>query len=57
MLMKHLVIRIILPCTGGSNPVFDEIVLSTSLMNQVISLDETAGEESLHTDHLASILM
>ncbi len=30
---------------------FDEIVLSTSLMNQVISLDETAGEESLHTDH------
>ncbi|XP_064382406.1 D-2-hydroxyglutarate dehydrogenase, mitochondrial-like [Halichondria panicea] len=28
---------------GGSNPVFDEIVLSTSLMNQIISLDETAG--------------
>ncbi len=48
MLVKHLVIRIILLCTGGSNPVFDEIVLSTSLMNQVISLDETAGEESLY---------
>ena len=29
--------------TGGSVPVFDEIVLSTSLMNEVISLDETAG--------------
>ncbi len=30
-------------CVGGSNPVFDEIILSTTLMNQVISLDETAG--------------
>lgn len=28
---------------GGSVPVFDEIVLSTSLMNNIISLDETAG--------------
>ncbi len=32
------------PCpAGGSVPVFDEVVLSTSLMNQVISLDQTAG--------------
>ena len=30
-------------CTGGSVPVFDEVILSTSLMNQVISLDKTAG--------------
>ncbi|XP_044751509.1 D-2-hydroxyglutarate dehydrogenase, mitochondrial [Coccinella septempunctata] len=28
---------------GGSVPVFDEIVLSTSLMNRIISLDETSG--------------
>ena len=28
---------------GGSVPVFDEIVLSTSLMKEVISLDKTAG--------------
>lgn len=28
---------------GGSNPVFDEVVVSLSLMNRVISLDETAG--------------
>ncbi len=33
---------------------FDEIVLSTSLMNQIISLDETAGEGPLYTDHLYS---
>ncbi|KAL5471360.1 hypothetical protein EMCRGX_G029471 [Ephydatia muelleri] len=28
---------------GGSNPVFDEVVLSLSLMNEVISVDEVAG--------------
>lgn len=28
---------------GGSVPVFDEIIISTSLMNKVLSLDETAG--------------
>jgi FAD/FMN-containing dehydrogenase len=28
---------------GGSVPVFDEIIISTSLMNQIISLDEEAG--------------
>jgi FAD/FMN-containing dehydrogenase len=28
---------------GGSVPVFDEVILSTSLMNKVISLDEVAG--------------
>merc|ERR550534_3472580 len=28
---------------GGSVPVFDEIVISTSLMNQVISLDRVSG--------------
>eukprot|EP00051_Salpingoeca_urceolata_P017090 m.230242 g.230242 ORF g.230242 m.230242 type:complete len:606 (-) comp18858_c1_seq2:3244-5061(-) len=28
---------------GGSVPVFDEIVLSTSLMNNIISMDELAG--------------
>lgn len=28
---------------GGSVPVFDEIIVSTSLMNQIISLDETSG--------------
>ncbi|GLH15669.1 Alkyldihydroxyacetonephosphate synthase [Gryllus bimaculatus] len=28
---------------GGSVPVFDEIVISTSLMNQILSLDELSG--------------
>ncbi|XP_065904773.1 D-2-hydroxyglutarate dehydrogenase, mitochondrial-like [Dysidea avara] len=28
---------------GGSNPVFDEIIVSVSLMNKIISLDEAAG--------------
>lgn len=28
---------------GGSNPVFDEIVLSLSLMNKLISIDDTSG--------------
>ncbi|KAJ8954511.1 hypothetical protein NQ318_000742 [Aromia moschata] len=28
---------------GGAVPVFDEIILSTELMNQIISLDETLG--------------
>lgn len=28
---------------GGSVPVFDEIVISTQLMNKIISLDEISG--------------
>eukprot|EP00057_Strongylocentrotus_purpuratus_P002511 XP_003724670.1 PREDICTED: D-2-hydroxyglutarate dehydrogenase, mitochondrial [Strongylocentrotus purpuratus] len=28
---------------GGSIPVFDEIILSTTLMNQIISIDDTSG--------------
>ena len=28
---------------GGSTPVFDEVVLSTSLMNQIIHLDTNSG--------------
>lgn len=28
---------------GGSVPVFDEIILSTSLMNQVITFDNISG--------------
>ena len=28
---------------GGSVPVFDEVVLSTSLLNSVISIDEVSG--------------
>lgn len=33
---------------GGSVPVFDEIVLSTVLMNEIISLDETSGKYYLY---------
>lgn len=29
---------------GGSVPVFDEVVVSTSLMNNIISLDELSGK-------------
>lgn len=32
---------------GGSVPVFDEIVVSTQLMNQIISLDEISGNKDL----------
>lgn len=31
---------------GGSVPVFDEIVVSTQLMNQIISLDDMSGKNS-----------
>ena len=33
---------------GGSNPVFDEVVLSLSLMNHVTSIDETAGKCNMY---------
>lgn len=29
--------------SGGSVPVFDEIILSTSLMNKIYNIDATAG--------------
>lgn len=29
---------------GGSVPVFDEIILSTALMNQIISFDKVSGK-------------
>jgi hypothetical protein len=29
---------------GGSVPVFDEVVISTSLMNSIVSLDELSGK-------------
>lgn len=32
---------------GGSVPVFDEIILSTALMNQVISFHDVSGEAGL----------
>jgi len=28
---------------GGSVPVFDEVVISTSLMNNIVNLDEVSG--------------
>jgi hypothetical protein len=32
---------------GGSVPVFDEVVISTSLMNSIVSLDELSGTSCL----------
>lgn len=29
---------------GGSNPVFDEVIISTSRMNKIISIDDTLGK-------------
>lgn len=29
---------------GGSVPVYDEIILSTSLMNKILSFDNVSGE-------------
>lgn len=39
---------------GGSVPVFDEIVLSTALMNQIISLDETSGKSHTKSINVCS---
>ena len=33
---------------GGSVPVFDEVIVNTSLMNKIISLDELSGKLFLH---------
>lgn len=30
-------------CVGGSTPVFDEVVISLSALNKVISIDEVSG--------------
>lgn len=38
---------------GGSVPVFDEIILSTALMNQVISFHDTSGEPGLPSGALS----
>ena len=35
-------------CTGGSVPVFDEIVISLARMNDIISLDAEAGMIQWH---------
>ena len=32
---------------GGSVPVFDEVILSTALMNQVISFHDMSGKPTL----------
>lgn len=36
---------------GGSVPVFDEIILSTALMNRIISFDKVSGKYSRHVKH------
>ena len=41
---------------GGSVPLFDEIVVSTQLMNRVLSFDKLAGVQ-LTVVHLLSILL
>lgn len=35
---------------GGSVPVFDEIIVNTSLMNKVISVDELTGRRVSNVD-------
>ena len=43
----HIIIALWYECcnvSGGSVPVFDEVILSTSLMDNVISLDEAGGK-------------
>ena len=55
-------IIIVILALGGSIPVFDEIILSTSLMNKVISIDSAAGKFCHHTflnfsfSHLPSLI-
>lgn len=36
---------------GGSVPVFDEIILSTVLMNRIISFDTVSGKYCRHVVH------
>lgn len=36
---------------GGSVPVFDEIILSTALMNKIISFDPVSGKYHRHVVH------
>lgn len=35
---------------GGSTPVFDEIILSTALMNQVLSFHDVSGKAGCPRD-------
>ena len=35
---------------GGSVPVFDEVIISTQLMNNIISLDPVSGENRFSKD-------
>lgn len=32
---------------GGSVPVFDEVIISTELMNEIVDLDEHSGESEI----------
>ena len=41
---------------GGSVPVFDEIVISTQLMNKIISIDEISGIISVSKFHVLKII-
>lgn len=36
---------------GGSTPVFDEIIVSTALMNQIVSFHNVSGKASCRQDH------
>ena len=40
---------------GGSTPVFDEVVISLSAMNKVISVDEVSGKACCVYMHDVSI--
>lgn len=46
-LMSVALISLSVYCLGGSVPVFDEVVVSSARMNDVISLDAEAGMCSL----------
>ena len=39
---------------GGSNPVFDEVIISMSRMNKIINIDHNLGQLSYHLTYRVS---
>lgn len=54
--MAGLVYKCVSP-SGGGVPVFDEVIVSLSLMDKVISVDETAGTTHLFKCDSTALIM
>jgi hypothetical protein len=57
-ILAVLVTQLLLGLVGGSVPVFDEIIMSTSLMNKIISVDNWSGKEkSLQIKSILTLIL